>query len=227
MAITFPGPNMRRRTGYMFPIEDNRWMALIGEPHAELPPDDMGTFLQLARELRTPTIYDTIKDAAPVDKVHRFLFAESCWRHYERLEVFPPGLLPIGDAACRFNPIYGQGMTMAVKEASVLKALLESRAGRDNPLDGLARSYFDAIHPWIEGAWAMSALPDLAMPETRGERPPGLGDALRFRGALLRVAARDADVHRLLQSVQYIMAPRAALQDPDLVRRVQAEMVDA
>jgi hypothetical protein len=43
----------------------------------------------------------------------------------------------------------------------------------------------------------------------------------------LRVAARDADVHRLLQSVQYIMAPRAALQDPDLVRRVQAEMVDA
>lgn len=227
VAITFPGKDMRRRTGYIFPIENDRWMTLIGEPHTALPSDDPGAFMQAMRELRTTTIYDTIKDAAPVDRVRRFLFPESCWRHYERLEAFPPGLLVIGDAVCRFNPIYGQGMSIAVMEANILKLLLDLRADLSNPLDGLARSYFDAIQPWIEGTWAMSSIPDLAMPETRGERPPDMQEMQRFRGAMLRLAAADAEVHRLFQSVQYLMVPRAALQNPDLVRRVQAEMAAA
>ncbi len=46
----------------------------------------------------------------------------------------------------------------------------------------------DAI---VEGAWRMSALPDLANPETRGERPPGLEPMLRFGAALVQLAAED------------------------------------
>jgi 2-polyprenyl-6-methoxyphenol hydroxylase-like FAD-dependent oxidoreductase len=227
MAVTFPDGKTGRKAGYLFPIEGNRWMAGIGEPHTALPSDDIDNFLKLAQQLRTPTMYDTIKDAVPVDKVHRFLFTENCWRHYERLEGFPRGLLPIGDAICRFNPIYGQGVTMAVKEANILKSVLETRATLDTPLVGLERAYFDAIQPWLDGTWTISSLPDLAMPETRGERPPGLQEALRFRGGLLRLAARDAEVHRLYQSVQYLVVPRSALRDPELVRRVQAELADA
>jgi 2-polyprenyl-6-methoxyphenol hydroxylase-like FAD-dependent oxidoreductase len=227
MAITFPDFSSSRKTGYLFPIEGSRWMALVGEPHAAMPSENPADVLNAIRDLRTSTIYDMVKDAEPVDNVRRFRFADSCWLHYEKLDGFPRGLLPLGDSISRFNPIYGQGMTMAVKEASILKALLQARADYDNPLDGLTRGYFEAIHPWIEGAWAISSIPDLALPETRGERPSDLPDMLRFRGALLRLAARDADVHRLFQSVQYLMAPRTVLRDPDLVRRVQAEMVEA
>jgi 2-polyprenyl-6-methoxyphenol hydroxylase-like FAD-dependent oxidoreductase len=227
MAITFPESSSSRKTGYLFPIEGDRWMALVGEPHAAMPSDDLGDVLNAIRDLRTSTIYDMVKDAEPVDDVCRFRFADSCWRHYEKLDGFPRGLLPLGDAISRFNPIYGQGMTMAIKQASILKGVLQTRANHHNPLDGLTRSYFEAIHPWIEGTWAISSIPDLALPETRGERPSDLADLLRFRGALLRLAARDADVHRLLQSVQYLMMPRTVLRDPELVRRVQAEMVEA
>jgi 2-polyprenyl-6-methoxyphenol hydroxylase-like FAD-dependent oxidoreductase len=227
MAITFPDNPSSGKTGYLFPIEGRRWMALVGERHVAMPPDSFDGFLDLARQLRTPTIYDTLKAATPVDRVHRFAFAESSWRHYERLEVFPRGLLPIGDAVCRFNPIYGQGMTVAVKEACILKDVLQSRTGSKNPLDGLAPAFFAAISPLIAATWSMSAVPDFANPLTRGEPPDDLNDSLRFGEALMRLAARDAEVHKLMLGVRHLIHPGSALHEPDLVRRVQSEMADA
>jgi hypothetical protein len=73
----------------------------------------------------------------------------------------------------------------------------------------------------------MSATPDLAYPETRGERPPDLEHTLEFVAALHRVAARDPEVHELLVAVHHLARPYDALNDPDLVDRVKAEMAAA
>lgn len=227
MAITFPDPPSSGKTGYLFPIEGGQWIALVGERHGVMPPDSFDGFLDLARQLRTPTIYDVLKAATPVDTIHRFGFAESSWRHYERMDRFPRGLVPIGDAICRFNPIHGQGMTVTVKEACVLKDLLQTRAGHENPLDGLAPAYFAAIDPVIAGTWSMSAVPDFANPSTRGQPPDDLENSLRFGEALMRLAARDAEVHQLMLGVRHLLKPALALREPDLVRRVQSEMADA
>jgi 2-polyprenyl-6-methoxyphenol hydroxylase-like FAD-dependent oxidoreductase len=227
MAITFPDPPSSGKTGYLFPSEGGQWMAVVGERHSVMPRDGVEGFLDLARQLRTPTIYDVLKAATPVDTIHRFGFAESSWRHYERMDRFPGGLVPIGDAICRFNPIYGQGMTVAIKEACILKDLLQTRAGHENSLDGLAPAFFAAINPLIAGTWSMSAVPDFANPATRGQPPDDLEDSLRFGEALMRLAARDAEVHQLMLEVRHLLKPASALREPDLVRRVQSEMADA
>ena len=227
MAITFPDPPSSGKTGYLFPSEGGQWMAVVGERHVAMPPDSVEGFLDLARQLRTPTIYDTIKTAVPLDSVHRFGFPESSWRRYERLDRFPGGLVPIGDAICRFNPIYGQGMTVAVQEACILKDLLHTQAGHKNPLDGLVQAFFAAIDPLIAGTWSMSAVPDFANPLTRGEPPDDLEDSLRFGEALYRLAARDAEVHKVMMRARQLLSPASALREPDLVRRVQLEVADA
>jgi hypothetical protein len=59
-------------------------------------------------------------------------FPESVRRHFERLDVFPRGLLPIG-----------QGMSVAALEARLLQRLLENPGGDINPIAGLA----PANHP--------------------------------------------------------------------------------
>jgi 2-polyprenyl-6-methoxyphenol hydroxylase-like FAD-dependent oxidoreductase len=227
MAITSPPAPSRGKAGYLFPVEGRRWMAMIGERHVPIPPDDVGHFLTLARQLRTSTFYDTVKDARPLGRVHRFVFAENSWRHYENLKTFPGGLLPLGDAICRFNPIYGQGMSVAIIEAGILGDVLHARAGNRDPLAGLAQSFLAAIYPLIEGTWSMSTVPDFANPATRGEPPKDIENSLRFSRGLMRLAARDAAIHELMLGVRYLIKPASALRDPELVRKVQGELADA
>ena len=64
----------------------------------DVAPGDTEGFLSYAKALRTPTIYNAIKHAKRVDDVARYGFPESVRRHFERLDVFPRGLLPIADA---------------------------------------------------------------------------------------------------------------------------------
>src|SRR5260370_490536 len=107
--------------------------------------------------------------AMRVDGVARYGFAESVWRHFERLDVFHRGLLPIGDAICRFNPVYGQGMSVAALEACLLRGLLE-RLGDGDPIVGLAPAFFAEVQALIETPWSVAIL-DFVFPDTKGPRP--------------------------------------------------------
>jgi 2-polyprenyl-6-methoxyphenol hydroxylase-like FAD-dependent oxidoreductase len=104
-VMTFGQAPQNSRGGLMLPLEGNRWMATIGGRHGDVPPGDMEGFLTYARALRTPTISNAISRAKAEDGVARYGFPESVRRHFERLEVFPRGLLPFADVICRFNPV--------------------------------------------------------------------------------------------------------------------------
>jgi hypothetical protein len=151
----------------------------------------------------------------------------SVWRRFERLETFPRGLLPFGDAICRFNPVYGQGMSVAAQEAILLRQLLGSQAREGDPLAGLAPAFLAEACVLIETPWALSAVPDFAFPETQGQRPPDFDRMLKFGRALNRLAASDPAVHKKVLEVQHLLKPRSVLRDLDLVQRVQAVMAEA
>jgi 2-polyprenyl-6-methoxyphenol hydroxylase-like FAD-dependent oxidoreductase len=226
-VLVFPSAPGERRSGFLLPVEENRWMVCMAELHCPRPPRDVAELLEAARRLRTPTIHDAIRNARPAGMPQRFGLAESSWRHYEIIRDFPEGLIPIGDAICRFNPVYGQGMSVAAREASLLADLLRRRAGDGDGVLGLPQEYLAEVQPWIAGAWSMSATPDLAYPETRGERPADLERTLDFVAALHRIAARDSAVHELLVAVRHLERPADALNEPALVERVRAEIAAA
>jgi 2-polyprenyl-6-methoxyphenol hydroxylase-like FAD-dependent oxidoreductase len=224
-VMTFGKAPQNSRGGLMLPLEGNRWMATIGGRHGDVPPGDAEGFLIYAKALRTPTIYNAISHAKRLDGVARYGFPDSVWRHFERLEVFPRGLLPIGDAICRFNPVYGQGMSVAALEACLLKRLLER--GEDNdPIAGLASIFFAEMQTLIETPWSVATL-DFAFPETRGQRPADFETTIKFGTALTRLAAEDPEVHRLTVEVQHLLKPRTVYRDPNLMQRVLAKMAEA
>ena len=123
-----------------------------------------------------------------------------------RLISFPDRLLPLGDVICRFNPAFGQGMSVAAQEVGVLKRLIEARTLDADPLKGLAQSFFAAIQDFLAAPWAV-AESDFIYEKTRGHRPNDFHQRLRFNVALQRVAAEDATVHQIMSEVTHLVKP--------------------
>jgi 2-polyprenyl-6-methoxyphenol hydroxylase-like FAD-dependent oxidoreductase len=208
------------RSAVLTPLEGERWIALVAGRHAQKPPGDWEGFFDFARQLHRPTLAQTLQLARRLGAVMRFGFPASAWRHFERSRL-PLGLLPIGDAICRFNPIYGQGMSVAAQEALLLRSALGAAAAEADPLAALSGSFFGGLGALIEAPWALSATPDFVFPETRGERPPGFAESQRYNTALMRLAVDDAAVHRVVLQVQHLLRPLSDLRTPELCERVR------
>jgi 2-polyprenyl-6-methoxyphenol hydroxylase-like FAD-dependent oxidoreductase len=221
-VFTFPNAPEESRGGLILPAEKNRNQVILIGRGNEIPAIDGDGFLSYARKLPTLTVYNAIRNAKRLTKIASFSFPESRWRHFAEVPDFPGGLLPIGDAICRFNPVYGQGMTVALQEADLLFNLLRTLEG--NPLTTLTPTFLTKVETLISDPWAMSAIPDFIYPETTGERPPDLENRLNFNRALGRLAARDAGIFELLTEIRQMLRPLSLLDGPSIVRRVKEEM---
>ncbi|HET9642025.1 MAG TPA: FAD-dependent monooxygenase [Burkholderiaceae bacterium] len=223
-VMHFPRAPEVSRGAALLPVENGQWIVSVGTRHPDEAPADHDSFMAILEGLRTPTLHRALRTAEPVNGIVRYAFAESTWRHFDEMASLPGGLLAIGDAVCRFNPVYGQGMSVAAQQARELNRVLASESEASLANGDLARSFFQQIRPLIETPWSMSAVPDLVYPGSRGTRPADLGQRLQFAGALLRAAAKDETVHQIMLEVQHLLRPASAYRDPALLERVMAEM---
>jgi 2-polyprenyl-6-methoxyphenol hydroxylase-like FAD-dependent oxidoreductase len=227
-VYTIPRAPEHSRGGLLIPMEGQRWiLSLGGRKKGEEPPADVEGFMAFVRQLPTPTIYHAIQHAKRIGDIASYRFPESAYRHYQELNAFPQGLLPLGDAICRFNPVYGQGMSVAAQEARALGRLLADRASSPAPLDGLAAAFFAQADAIIDTPWAMAAIPDFIYPETRGERPADFEQRLKAGMAMDKLAARDPAVHKLVAEVAHLLKPRRVFQEPELQQRLRDVMAEA
>jgi 2-polyprenyl-6-methoxyphenol hydroxylase-like FAD-dependent oxidoreductase len=174
------------RMGVLGMLEGGLHMLSLGGILEYHPPTDPAGFEAFAASLPFPDISEAIVGAQPLDYPVAFHFPIAVRRHYESLERFPDGLLLLGDAVCSFNPIHGQGMTVAANQALVLRNLLAQKA-RPDP-----GRYFRAIAKTVNQPWELAAGADLALPGVSGisTRKIRMTNAHLFRV----LAAADSDV---------------------------------
>src|SRR5262245_37308667 len=207
------------RGALILPIEHGRWIVGLGGNHGDAPPGDIDGYMAFAKTFRTRTVYEAVRNAKRIGDVARYKLPASVRRHFERLDRFPHGLLVIGDALCRFNPVFGQGMSVAAQQACLLARLIDSRSGLSDPLIGLAPAFFAETQSLLEAPWS-TAVSDFVFPDTRGDRPADFEARLQYGRALIRLAAQDASVHKVLAEVNSLIRPQSALRDPQLASRV-------
>jgi 2-polyprenyl-6-methoxyphenol hydroxylase-like FAD-dependent oxidoreductase len=134
----------------------------------------------------------------------------------------PRGVLPIADAFCRFNPIYGQGMSAAAKQARLLRTVLGQAAAEPDPLAAVQAGFMAQVGPMLQTPWNMSTSADLAFPKTRGERPEDFEAGQQFEAALFRAVVADPIVHRAMIEVVQLLQPHDLLHEPHIIERIEA-----
>lgn len=205
-----------RRAGAMLPVEGNRWVVTLGGIHGDCPVRDEESFRAFAAGLPAPDIDNMISHAEPLSGVFTHKFARDVRRHYEKLDHLPEGLLALGDALASYNPLYGQGMTVAALEAQALDRLL---AG-SKTLDGLPPRYFRQAAKLIDTPWQIAVGADFRFPQTTGEKPPGTDLINRYLTRLHRATHHDDVVCRAFLRVANLLEPLSSLFHPRIVWRV-------
>jgi 2-polyprenyl-6-methoxyphenol hydroxylase-like FAD-dependent oxidoreductase len=227
VVITMPKAPDESRMGLLMLREDGKWFAALGGRGADAPAADADAFTAYAASLPTSSVYDAIKDATLHGHIEQFAFPESRRRHFNSTDDFPRGLIPIADSVCRFNPVYGQGMSAAAQEAVVLRNLLAAHASDADPLAALGSEFLCAMESIVENPWSLSALPDLVYPDARGERPADLEKSMEHHIAITQAAHHDPDIHKRLIEVLNLLKPVSALEALEVMQKVDGEELKA
>jgi 2-polyprenyl-6-methoxyphenol hydroxylase-like FAD-dependent oxidoreductase len=155
--------------------------------------------------------------ATPLSPVYGHREMANRFRHYERWSSPPQGFVALGDAVCRFNPIYGQGMTSAVLSARLLGRCV-SRHGVIAP--ALPGAFFRAQARLLADPWSMATGADFRVPGVDGKRPPLAGVVSLYMDALFDAVGDDVTLRRRLGEVIHMLRPARALFAPRVVAAV-------
>lgn len=194
-------------------------VAFIGGVNKRYPPTDPEEFDRFAHVLG-PEFEDALRGAEPISQPYAYRGTSSRWRHYEQLKRWPERFVVLGDAFCGFNPVYGQGMSVAAMSAAALADRIQHSRGK---LDGIAKPTLKEIGRITQSAWLLATTSDLQWPDTQGGKV-GHGPLDRFGrwyiGKLLETTFVDKEVRLTLVAVNQLVKPGTAFFAPGIFLRV-------
>ncbi|CAG4894170.1 FAD-dependent oxidoreductase [Paraburkholderia saeva] len=214
LGIVIAGSAPNWRNGALLAQEGDSWIVSTGGFLGDDAPDNDPGFLAYLATLPTMEIHDVVAGAEPLTGYRRYRYASNLRRRYEKLARFPANYLVFGDAICSFNPVYGQGMTVAAQEALTLQECL--RAGSND----LARRFFRASAKIVDIPWDIAVGNDLRHPQVKGARPLMLRFINWYIGRLHVAATRDSTLAVAFLKVVNLTIPPPSLLSPAIAWRV-------
>jgi 2-polyprenyl-6-methoxyphenol hydroxylase-like FAD-dependent oxidoreductase len=214
VAVVIPPTPTGKRGGVMLAQEGDRWTVTLISHFGESAPSELKGFIEYARTLPAPYIYEVIHNAVPVSDPASARFPASIRRRYEKLTRFPHGYLVFGDAISSFNPIYGQGMSVAALQAMELQSVLDEGA------EGMARRFFARAAKVVDIPWSIAVGNDLRMREASGPRSAGLNFINWYMSKLHQAAHHDPVPALAFHRVANLLAPPPSVMSPRVALRV-------
>jgi 2-polyprenyl-6-methoxyphenol hydroxylase-like FAD-dependent oxidoreductase len=221
-AVCVTAPPEPWRGGAVLPVEGDRWMVTLSGVHGVVPGTNPSETLAFAHTLPAPTVAQLLEFAAPLTSVASYRFPSSQRRHYERLDRLLPGYVTLGDAACSFNPVYGQGMACAAQQAETL-----GRTVRDVGLHSpdLPHRFHRAAAKIIDAPWTIAVGGDFQYPQTSGPKPRATDQTNRYVARVIKAAHTSLPVARSFNDVLNLVEPPTSLARPGVAARVVAATI--
>ncbi|MGW7466981.1 FAD-dependent oxidoreductase [Streptomyces xantholiticus] len=203
------------RSATLLPIEQGQWLVSLGGTRGGAPTSDPADFEGFARSLRHPVIADALMRAEPLSPISVTHATSNTRRYFERVRFWPDRFVVLGDAVACFNPIYGQGMSVAAHSAVALRTVLADGGVR---FPGISRRAQRAISRPVDTAWKLSTSQDVLYPGATGRRTR-LAEraASRYSRRLAKAATGRAHLAERLTEVITMERGAAALLAPGVV----------
>ncbi len=217
-VITMPFPG-NTRGGVFMQSDNGLYTCCAMGAMRDYPPTDEEGFMEFLREAPTPLLAQMAELSEPVTEINAYQHPGNQRLLWERMERRPRGFIPIGDAVASFNPIYGQGMTVAALEASKLRDRIAMLGG---DLDALPDAFMDDLTASCEFPFSIAAGSDANYPGAtfvNAEPPPP--EEAEFFAAAEQVATEDPEIARDILHATGWFEPEL-LASPDLVAKVAA-----
>ncbi|MCM3904198.1 MAG: hypothetical protein ND866_21045 [Pyrinomonadaceae bacterium] len=211
-------PPERKRGAILFTVEGDRWLVTMIGGGRDYPPTDNDAFLEFARSLPSPIIYDAIRQAEPLSPIKGHRGTENRLRHFERAGRQPENFIAIGDSVCAFNPVYGQGMTIAAMGANALHECLCEEKG---VLENFARRFQKRLTKVTAAPWMLATSEDYRYRETEGGSASVATRIMHhYMDHVVKLSTFDASVRQVLLEVFGMLVQPSALFRPNIVLRV-------
>ncbi|MFJ2189829.1 FAD-dependent oxidoreductase [Kitasatospora sp. NPDC087861] len=199
------------RGGVVVRIAPDRWLLGLLGAAGHTPPTDDDGFRAYAAGLRNPDFARIIDEGTPAGPIHRTHTTANRWHRYHRVPNWPSRLIALGDSVCAFNPVYGQGMTVAALQSKLLDALLTRHARRGEP-DRLGPTFQRGAAALVRSPWLVSTSTDRAWQDTA--MPLSSRIATGFMGAVTaRLPHHQGLYLRFVRTMQMLDSP-ATLATP-------------
>lgn len=204
----------RPRGFVLFRCEGDTYMVAAATLGPVRPPTTPAELLDFAEGIAPAYALAAARSAEPLGGVSVHQYPSNRWRRYDKMKRLPERFVVLGDAVCSFNPIYGQGMTVAAIEATILGQCL--RAGDAD----LPRRFHRAAAKPVKVAWQTAVGSDLALPEVQGRQTLSMRLTNAYTERVLRAAEVDPLVVQDFLRVVGMVAPPAQLLHPAFMMRV-------
>jgi 2-polyprenyl-6-methoxyphenol hydroxylase-like FAD-dependent oxidoreductase len=207
--------------GLILSVDHERWHVTLAGMGGNVPPTDEEGFLQWARSMPDPTIYEALRIAQPLTPIRGYGTPENHLRHFERMQCWPAGFIVTGDAVSAFNPVYGQGMTVSALDAMTLKRCLQEQ--QHSPRTDFEQHFQLQLAQTVANAWLLATNQDLRFPGLRlsGARPRrGLRFVHRYMDLVLSSAVVDPKIAQTYFNVITMTQGPRVLFRPRLIAHV-------
>jgi flavin-dependent dehydrogenase len=168
IAVNILATPQTGRGALALPVEDGNWLVVAVGYGDWRPSRSAAEFDDFLATLRDPAIADLTQHLEPVGDIAIHRQTGNRRHRYGRSRAWPAGLLAVGDAYCSFNPVFGQGVTVAACQALLIRDALKHHRTPTGPL--VTKRLQRRIGAAADLPWSVATSEDLRHPSSTGSQ---------------------------------------------------------